>query len=112
MKKIINQAPIVRYRAFVSEIFFPDFWNKAFSVESHSYQSLMDELTRGFILTYGVSSSQVSVCRPIRSCILIGSLLERVGWESAITEKLGFEADTLVTYDSNHGQTRFKRACE
>jgi hypothetical protein len=34
MKKIINQAPIVRYRAFSSEIFFPDFWNKTFSAES------------------------------------------------------------------------------
>jgi len=34
MKKIINQAPIVRYRASVSEIFFPDFWNRHFSAES------------------------------------------------------------------------------
>jgi hypothetical protein len=34
MKKIINQAPIVRYRASVSEIFFPDFWNQTFSAES------------------------------------------------------------------------------
>src|SRR5438309_1655070 len=34
MKKIINQAPIVRYRASVSEIFFPDFWNRTFSAES------------------------------------------------------------------------------
>jgi hypothetical protein len=34
MKKIINQAPIVRYRASVSEIFFPDFWNGTFSAES------------------------------------------------------------------------------
>ena len=37
MKKIINQAPIVRYRASVSEIFFPDFWNGTFSAESHCY---------------------------------------------------------------------------
>jgi len=37
MNKIINQAPIVRYRASVSEIFFPDFWNKAFSAESEYY---------------------------------------------------------------------------
>jgi hypothetical protein len=35
MKKIINQAPIVRYRASVSEIFFPDFWNGTFSAESN-----------------------------------------------------------------------------
>jgi hypothetical protein len=34
MKKIINQAPIVRYRAFVSGIFFPDFWKRTFSAES------------------------------------------------------------------------------
>jgi len=34
MKKIINQAPIVRYRASVSEIFFPGFWNGTFSAES------------------------------------------------------------------------------
>jgi len=34
MKKIINQAPIVRYRASVSEIFSPDFWNQTFSAES------------------------------------------------------------------------------
>jgi len=34
MKKIINQAPIVRYRASVSEIFFPDSWNGTFSAES------------------------------------------------------------------------------
>jgi len=37
MKKIINQAPIVRYRASVSEILFPDFWNGTFSAESFSY---------------------------------------------------------------------------
>ena len=36
MKKIINQAPIVRYRASVSEIFFPVFWNQTFSAESVS----------------------------------------------------------------------------
>jgi hypothetical protein len=36
MKKMINQAPIVRYRASVSEIFFPDFWNGTFSAESES----------------------------------------------------------------------------
>ena len=35
MKKIINQAPIVRYRAFVNEDFFPDFWNRTFSAESN-----------------------------------------------------------------------------
>jgi transcriptional regulator with XRE-family HTH domain len=40
MKKIINQAPIVRYRASVSEIFFPDSWNGSFSAESISKQSL------------------------------------------------------------------------
>ena len=34
MKKIINQGPIVRYRASVSEIFSPDFWNRTFSAES------------------------------------------------------------------------------
>ncbi|MBI2229937.1 MAG: hypothetical protein HYU46_12670 [Deltaproteobacteria bacterium] len=34
MKKISNQAPIVRYRASVSEIFFPDSWNWTFSAES------------------------------------------------------------------------------
>ena len=34
MKKIINQAPIVRYRASVSEIFFSDSWNGSFSAES------------------------------------------------------------------------------
>jgi hypothetical protein len=38
MKKIINQAPIVRYRASVSEIFFPDYWNESFSAESTSRQ--------------------------------------------------------------------------
>ena len=48
MKKIINQAPIVRYRASVSEIFFPDFWNQTFSAESQSYQSwsLMRKVNR------------------------------------------------------------------
>jgi len=30
MKKIIKQAPIVRYRASVSEIFFPDFFEPDF----------------------------------------------------------------------------------
>ena len=41
MKKIINQAPIVRYRASVSAIFFPDFWNRTFSTESDvSYLSI------------------------------------------------------------------------
>jgi len=34
MKKIINQAVIVRYRAIVSEKFFPDFWNRTISAES------------------------------------------------------------------------------
>jgi hypothetical protein len=34
MKKIINHAPIVRYRASVSEIFLPDSWNGTFSAES------------------------------------------------------------------------------
>ena len=34
MNKIINQAPIVRYRASVSEIFFRDSWNGSFSAES------------------------------------------------------------------------------
>jgi hypothetical protein len=34
MKEIINQAPIVRYRASVREIFFPDSWNGGFSAES------------------------------------------------------------------------------
>jgi len=38
MKKIINQAPIVRYRASVSEIIFPDSWNGSFSAESTSRQ--------------------------------------------------------------------------
>ena len=33
---MINQASIVRYRASVSEIFFPDFWNGTFSAESQS----------------------------------------------------------------------------
>ena len=37
MKKIINQAPIVRYRASVSEIVFPEFWNGTFSAESDCY---------------------------------------------------------------------------
>jgi hypothetical protein len=41
MKKIINQAPIVRYRASVSEIFFPDSWYGSFSAESQSLQSLL-----------------------------------------------------------------------
>jgi len=41
MKKIINQAPIVRYRASVSEIFFPGFWNGTFSAESQSSQSVV-----------------------------------------------------------------------
>ncbi len=36
MKKIINEAPIVRYRASVSEVIFPDFWNQTFSAESLS----------------------------------------------------------------------------
>ena len=31
---MINQAPIVRYRASVSEILFPDFWIGTFSAES------------------------------------------------------------------------------
>jgi hypothetical protein len=31
---MINQAPIVRYTAFVSEIFFSDFRKKTFSAES------------------------------------------------------------------------------
>ena len=35
MKKIINQAPIARYRASVSEIFFLDSWNGTFSAESN-----------------------------------------------------------------------------
>ena len=34
MKKIINQASIVRYGASVSGIFFPDFWKRTFSAES------------------------------------------------------------------------------
>jgi hypothetical protein len=34
MKKMINQAPIVRYRASVCEIFFFDFRKKTFSAES------------------------------------------------------------------------------
>jgi hypothetical protein len=31
---MINQAPIVRYTASVSENFFPNFWRKTFSAES------------------------------------------------------------------------------
>jgi hypothetical protein len=31
---MINQAPIVRYTASVSEKFFPNFWRKTFSAES------------------------------------------------------------------------------
>jgi hypothetical protein len=33
---MINQVPIVRYTAFVSEIFFSDFRKKTFSAESFS----------------------------------------------------------------------------
>jgi hypothetical protein len=36
MKKMINQAPIVRYRASVCEIFFSDFRKKTFSAESRA----------------------------------------------------------------------------
>jgi len=42
MKKIINQAPIVRYGASVSEIFFPDSWNGTFSAESELMLDLAD----------------------------------------------------------------------
>ena len=31
---MINQAPIVRYTASMSEIFFPNSWRKTFSAES------------------------------------------------------------------------------
>ena len=31
---MINQAPIVRYTASVSETFFPNSWRKTFSAES------------------------------------------------------------------------------
>jgi len=48
MKKIINQAPIVRYRASVSEIFLPDFWNQSFSAESQSIL-LKNPLARFFV---------------------------------------------------------------
>jgi len=34
MKKMINQAPIVRYTASMCEIFFSDFLKKTFSAES------------------------------------------------------------------------------
>jgi hypothetical protein len=36
-KKMINQAPIVRHRAAVSEIFFADFRKQSFSAEPFAY---------------------------------------------------------------------------
>jgi len=41
---MINQVPIVRYTAFVSEIFFSDFRKKTFSAESYYYISSSDKL--------------------------------------------------------------------
>ena len=38
---MINQAPIVRYTVSVSEKFFPNFWRKTFSAESHSKKDPM-----------------------------------------------------------------------
>jgi hypothetical protein len=47
MKKIINQAPIVRYRASVSEIFSSDSWNGTFSAESNldSFDPVLSQTT-------------------------------------------------------------------
>ena len=59
MKKIINQAPIVRYRASVSEIFFPDFWNGTFSAESLSLQFCIRRGTCLSCLTSRCSRSRV-----------------------------------------------------